>query len=361
MNSIILATAIAAAEAFAPYFKLGAALNQSCITGSCNATERLIVAREFNSITAENLMKPQYLEPEEGCFDFALADRFVAFGEEHDMKIIGHCLVWHNQMPKWFFVDSAGEYIDRDTLISRMRTYIHTVVGRYKGRVAGWDVVNEAIMKDGTLRESPWLKIIGEDYIELAFQFAHEADSEAELYYNDFSMAAPGKRDRVVKLVKDLKAKGLRIDAVGMQTHAHLNYPDYANYEKAIEAYAAAGVMVAVTEMDVSVLPFNWDPSAEITESYPYDATIDPWRGNTLPPEIESKFNERYLNMFEIFLRHHKTIDRVTFWGISDKDSWLNNFPVQGRTDHPLLFDRELKPKIVYKKLIELAERNVQK
>ena len=361
MNSIILATAIAAAEALAPYFKFGAALHKSCFTTPCNEAERALVAKEFTSITPENIMKPQYMEPIEGIFDFTLTDRYVAFGEKHNMKIIGHCLVWHNQMPKWFFKDSTGEYVDRDTLISRMRTYIYTVVGHYKGRVDGWDVVNEAIMKDGTLRETPWLKIIGEDYIDLAFRFAHEADSEAELYYNDYAMDAPGKRDRVVQLVKDLKAKGLRIDAVGMQTHAHLCYPDYVSYEKAIETYAAAGVKVAVTEMDVSVLPFNWDPSAEITECYSYDAAIDPWRGNTLPPEIESKFNERYLKMFEIFLRHHEVIDRVTLWGVGDEKSWLKDFPVKGRMDHPLLFDRELKPKSVYSAIIELAERTAKK
>ncbi|MGN0832568.1 MAG: endo-1,4-beta-xylanase [Kiritimatiellia bacterium] len=324
-------------------FRLGAAIGPSVYLGPENDETRL-VAQTFDSITAENEMKPFALEPREGRFDFATADRFVAFGERHGMKVIGHCLVWHHQMPPWFFQGADGRKCDRETLIARMRTYIRTVVGRYRGRVAGWDVVNEAFDGNGRLHDSPWLEIIGGDFMELAFRFAHEADPAAELYYNDFGMAEPGKRAGVVAMIREFRAKGVPIHGIGMQSHVALEYPDLADYEASIAAFAAEGVKVMITELDVSVLPSAWDHSAEIASRRDYDAKYDPWRDGRLPEEVQQRLTDRYLALFDLY-RRYPAIDRVTFWGVSDRQSWLNDFPMRGRTDYPLLFDRSLREK----------------
>lgn len=326
-------------DAFAGRFRLGVAIPSRVYMGG-EEDARRIVAKHFNSITAENEMKPYSLQPVEGVFSWETADRFVDFGERNAMKIIGHCLVWHQQMPRWFFVDKDGRDVDRETLIARMRAHIHAVVGRYRGRVHGWDVVNEAFDENGRLRDSPWRNIIGTDFIELAFRFAHEADPSAELYYNDYGMASKDRRDAVVRMIRDFRDRGVRIDGIGMQTHVNLDSPNISDYEASIAAFAAEGVKVMVTEMDVSVLPTTWNLSAEITRNHKYDENLDPWKDGVLPDEIDRKLTRRYEEFFEVFLRHSDSIDRVTVWGVTDADSWLNNFPVKGRTDYPLLFDR---------------------
>ena len=327
-------------DAFAGRFRLGVAIPARVYTGGAEDVRR-IVATHFDSITAENEMKPASLQPAEGVFSWKTADRFVEFGERNSMKIIGHCLVWHQQMPRWFFVDKDGRDVDRETLIARMRTHIHAVVGRYKGRVHGWDVVNEAFDEHGRLRDSPWRRIIGPDFIELAFRFAHEADPGAELYYNDYGMASSARREAVVRMIRDFRNNGVRIDGVGMQTHVNLNAPKISDYETSLAAFAAEGVKVMVTEMDVSVLPSAWNLSAEISANHKYDEKLNPWKDGVLPDEIDRKLTRRYEEFFDVFLRHADSIDRVTFWGVTDADSWLNDFPVKGRTDYPLLFDRK--------------------
>ena len=179
----------------------------------------------FNSITPENILKWALVHPQPGNYDFAAPDRFVEFGEKHNMFIVGHTLVWHNQTPRWVFEDEHGKPVDRETLLSRLREHIFTVVGRYKGRIKGWDVVNEAINQDGTMRQSPWFKIIGEDYLVKAFQFAHEADPSAELYYNDYDLELPAKRAGAVKLIKNLLAAGVTVSGVGLQNHNLMDWP----------------------------------------------------------------------------------------------------------------------------------------
>ena len=228
-------------EAYAPYFKVGVALSGRVFSRP-GSPEAALAAREFSSITAENEMKPEGLQPREGDFRWGAADRFVEFGERNGMKIIGHCLVWHSQTPGWFFRNADGSKADRETLIRRMRDHIHAVVGRYKGRVHGWDVVNEAFDDSGRLHPSPWRDGIGDAFMEFAFRFAHEADPDAELYYNDYNMFSRGKRRGVVQMVRDFKAKGIRIDAVGLQTHAGLTSPAVSEYEATIVALAEAGV-----------------------------------------------------------------------------------------------------------------------
>ena len=205
-----------AKDVFAEHFYLGTALNEAQITGLDTKGVETI-KKHFNSIVAENCMKSEEIHPEEGVYDFTLADKFVEFGEANDMFIIGHCLVWHSQLAKWFPYDDEGNFVTPDVLKERMKEHITTIVTRYKGRIHGWDVVNEAILEDGSYRKSPFYQILGEEFIPLAFQYAHEADPDAELYLNDYGMNNPGRRDTYVKIANELKARGLRIDGIGMR------------------------------------------------------------------------------------------------------------------------------------------------
>lgn len=343
-------------DTFKNQFYIGTALNTRQIVGrDPGALE--VVKENFNAIVAENCMKSGMIQPAEGEFRFELADQFVAFGEENDMLINGHTLIWHSQAPKWFFTDSQGNDVSREELIRRMKDHINTVVGRYKGRVHTWDVVNEAILDDGSWRESKFYEILGEDFVKLAFQFAHEADPEAELYYNDYSMALPGKRAGVVAMVKDLQKQGVKIDGIGMQGHIGLNHPSIEEFEKSILAYGDLGVEVMVTELDLSVLPSPWENAgAEVSANSEYKQDMDPYKEG-LPVEVENAFNERYLDFFKLFVKHQDKISRVTLWGVNDGDSWKNGWPIRGRTDYPLLFDRNNQEKPVVRSIIQLVQQ----
>jgi len=225
---------------------MGVALNTLQTKGSDSVTQALITSN-FNSVVAENCMKSEKIQPREGEFTFDDADEFVAYGEGNGMFIIGHTLIWHSQAPRWFFVDSSGNPVSREILIERMKTHISTIVGRYKGRVHGWDVVNEAVDEDGSYRNSMFYQILGEDYIRLAFQFANEADPDAELYYNEFNTMKPAKRDAIYNLVKKLKDAGLRIDGIGMQGHLTMNFPTVEETEAAIVKFSELGtVMIGI-------------------------------------------------------------------------------------------------------------------
>lgn len=315
-----------------------------------------LITRHFNSIVPGNCMKHQFIHPERDRYNWRDADQTVRYGKERGMAVIGHCLVWHSQVSPWMFVDETGKEVTRDTLIRRLHDHIHTVVSRYRGLVHGWDVINEAINDDGSLRETPYLRIIGPEYFEMAFRFAHEADPDVELYYNDYSMALPAKREAVCRLVRDLRAKGCRIDAVGMQSHLGLTYPDLADYEKSILALSDCGVNVMVTELDVSVLPNPWDfQGADVNQNFEYSERMNPYTAG-LPDSVYQRLERRYMNLFDIYRRHADRITRVTFWGFDDGSSWLNGFPIHGRTNYPLLFDRQLQPKPVVEKIIRLLE-----
>ncbi|MDH5826921.1 endo-1,4-beta-xylanase [Sphingobacterium faecium] len=342
-------------HAFKDKFYIGTALNLDQIWER-NAAAVSVVKDQFNSIVAENCMKSMYLQPREGEFNFKDADRFVAFGEQHGMHIIGHTLMWHSQTPTWFFVDQKGKDVSREVLIERMRKHIHAVVGRYKGRIHGWDVVNEAVLDNGELRKSKFYDIIGKDFIKLAFQFAQEADPSAEFYYNDYSTAIPTKRNGIMKLVKEVLDSGVRVDAIGMQEHNGLDNPALNEVEKTIVDFASLGTKVMVTEMDISVLPHvNPNMGAEISETYRYKKELNPYEEG-LPATIATALASRYKDFFKLYLKHHDKITRVTVWGVGDGDSWKNGWPVPGRTDYPLLFDREYKPKAFLKDLVELAK-----
>jgi endo-1,4-beta-xylanase len=319
-------------------FRIGAALNKRQFFET-DARGAEIVKTHFNSITSENVLKWALVHPEPDRYDFQAPDRFVEFGEKHGMFIVGHTLVWHNQTPRWVFQDVKGAPVSRDELIKRLREHIFTVVGRYKQRIHGWDVVNEALNQDGTMRQSPWMKIIGDDYLALAFQFAHEADPSAELYYNDYDLELPAKRAAAVALIKKLKAAGVRVSGVGLQNHNRLDWPSIADEDATIAAFAGLGVKVHITELDVDVLPRTTKPGADYAVDTPVTPQLNPYAAG-LPDAMQIRLANRYAELFRVYLKHRDTIERVTFWGVADGDSWLNNWPMKGRTNYPLLFDR---------------------
>ena len=337
-------------DAFKDKFRIGVALSQQQISGENKAIEKLIV-RNFNSIVADNCMKCEVIHPEEDRYDFGEADKFVDFGRRNGMDVIGHCLIWHSQLAPWFCVDKNGKPVSAEVLKKRMKEHITTIVSRYRGRVKGWDVVNEALLDDGSFRDSPFYQILGEEYIPLAFQYAHEADPDAELYYNDYGMDNKYKRLAVMDMVKKLKARGLRIDAIGMQGHMGMDYPRIDKYERSIKAFASTGCKVMITEWDMSALP-SINTGADISVTVGYDASKNPYPGG-LPADVSRAWNKRMGEFFSLFLKYSDVISRVTVWGLTDADSWKNDYPMPGRTDYPLWFDRGYQMKPFMRELVD--------
>jgi endo-1,4-beta-xylanase len=325
-------------DAFESDFLIGTILSNDVLAGN-DATSEALARFHFNAFTAENAMKPASIQPEEGRFNFKEADRFVEIARQCEAMVVGHTLVWNQQTPPWFFEASGGQPASRELVLDRMRTHIAAVVGRYRGRIKQWDVVNEALSDEEVfLRESPWLKAIGQDYIAEAFRAAHAADPNAILTYNDYDIEAGAKHEKAMRLLKSLLAQEVPIQAVGIQGHWHIDSPDLANVERGIEDFASLGLKVMITELDVSVLPGRTNPYA---------------RG--LPHEVSQRLAARYEQILEMFLRQKKDIGRVTFWGVHDGNSWLNNHPEKGRTDYPLLFDRQGKPKVAFYSVTEAS------
>ena len=346
-------------DAYRGSFVVGAALNADQFTGK-DSRSAAIVKEQFSSITPENDLKWERIHPKPDTYAFDPADRYVAFGEKNHMFIVGHCLIWHAQTPAWVFQDENGKQIGRDALLKRMHDHISTVVGRYKGRIQSWDVVNEALNEDGTLRQSPWMKIIGEDYIAKAFQYAHEADPQAQLNYNDYSIENEAKRNGAVALIRKLQAQGIPVSTVGIQGHDSLDWPSADLEDATITAFAVLGVKVAITELDVDVLPSAWSPTADVTLNVKSDPKINPYP-NGLPDDVQKALAKQYAGLFAVYLKHRDVVNRVTFWGVTDGDSWKNNWPVKGRTDYPLLFDRAGKPKPAYDAVIKEAAQSLKK
>ncbi|HUJ51424.1 MAG TPA: endo-1,4-beta-xylanase [Bryobacteraceae bacterium] len=341
-------------DAFQKAFRIGTAVNQAQFEerDTCGVP---IIKAQFNTISPENVLKWESVHPRPDGYNFAAADRYVEFGERNHMFVIGHTLVWHSQTPRWVFQNDNGEPADRATLLQRMRDHIHTVVGRYKGRIGGWDVVNEALNDDGTLRQSPWLKIIGEDFIVQAFQFAHEADPAAELYYNDYSLENPAKRKGAVELIRKLKAAGVPITAIGSQEHNALERPTAADVDATITELAATGVKVNVTELDIDVLPrVTRQTGADVNMKGDARAGSNPY-ADGLPDAVQQALAKRYAELFSVFWKHRDVMTRITFWGVTDGDSWLNNWPVPGRSSYPLLFDRSGGKKPAFNAVIGVA------
>lgn len=339
-------------EAFKDYFYIGTALNNYQVLGKDTESIKL-VEKQFNSITPENSMKWENIHPKPGEYNFEPADSFVVLGEKNNMFIIGHTLLWHAQTPAWVFEDENGNPASRDLLLERLKDHIFTVVGRYKGRVNGWDVANEAILENGDMRDSKWKQIIGADFIEKAFEWAHEADPDAELYYNDYNMFHSGKVKRVVKLVNDLQTKGIQIDGVGLQGHWGLDYPKLEELIAAFDAYSALNVKLMITELDMDILP---NPSnytgAEISTNFELRKGLNPYP-DTLPDSMQAVQSNRYAEFFNIFNKYKDKISRVTFWGVNDNYSWRNNWPVRGRSAYPLLFDKNNQPKPAFYEVIK--------
>jgi endo-1,4-beta-xylanase len=346
-------------DVFKNNFLIGAALNPSQFCES-NLPIATLVKAQFNTITPENVLKWERVHPELGRYDFTMADKYVAFGESHHMVIIGHTLVWHNQTPDWVFQDATGQPLGRAALLERMREHIFSVVGRYQGRIKGWDVANEAIAEDGSPRATLWRKIIGEDYLLLAYQFAHAADPAAELYYNDYGLENRQKRAGALELVKKLQAAGVPIAGVGLQGHYKLaaNIPTAQAVNEAIADFARLGVKVMITELDVDVLPSAQNSlSAEITTNFKAENRLNPFP-HQLPASLQKKLAARYAELFTIFCQNSGTVTRVTMWGVTDADSWLNDWPIAGRTSYPLLFDRAGQPKLAFRQVVGVAATN---
>lgn len=342
-------------DAYESRFDIGAAISAKQLQSPASP-ELELVAKQFSSVTPENVMKWHHIHPKPGKYNFRVPDLLVDFAERNGIKVVGHTLVWHNRCPDWVFEDAAGRPLGRDALIERLRDHIHTVVGRYKGRVMGWDVVNEAIEEDGSWRDSKWRQQIGDDYLELAFRFAHEADPDAELYYNDYLMTRPRKRRAVAAMVADFRQKGVPIHGVGMQGHWGLDYPREREIDESLADFGKLGLHVMITELDLNVLPRpNRNQGADVAERAANRVGMDPYRDG-LPPNVAQKQADRYAMFFRLFKKHDAAVTRVTFWGVDDGHTWHNNWPIPGRVAHSLVFDRKLQPKPAFWAVLKAAE-----
>ena len=314
-----------------------------------------VIVGNFNWVVAENCMKCEVMHPEEGVYDFTLADQFVDKAKAAGLKVLGHCLIWHSQCAPWFHYDKQGKLVSKEVLKKRMREHIYTIVNHFRGRVDAWDVVNEAFEDDGTPRKSLFYEILGTDYIPLAFQYAHEADPTIELYYNDFSMNKAKKVEGVCDFFRPLIRQGLPVTAIGMQGHMILEDNNYVSeYEHSIETIAALGVKTFFSEVDISVLPNPYAFSgAEVSKRFEYRPEMDPYR-DSLPAQKEKELEEFWISFYQMLLRHKDNISRVSFWCLNDANSWRNDWPIPGRTDYCTLFDRQNRPKPFVQKLVEL-------
>ncbi len=329
---------------FSKYFTIGVAVSPR----SLKTNEAELILQQFGSITPENAMKMGPIHPKENEYFWNDADSIVAFAQKNNRKIRGHNLCWHNQAPRWIFTNAAGDTVNKEVLLQRLKDHITTVVNRYKGKIYAWDVVNEAISDkpDEYLRNSPWLRICGEDFIAKAFEYAHAADPDALLFYNDYNEINPVKREKIFKLIKTLKEKGIPIHGIGLQGHWAINEPSEDELNKTLKRFSELGLKIQITELDISV--YNKEHNSR--EAKPEDQNTE------FTPEKEMKQIEMYKRCFTLFEKYKKTISGVTFWNISDRSSWLDNFPVRGRKDYPLLFDKNGKPKQAFWEVVNTVK-----
>jgi endo-1,4-beta-xylanase len=323
------------------YFAIGVAVSP----GALKTDEAQLVLQQFNSMTPENAMKMGPIHPQEKLYNWAGADSIAAFAKRNQLKLRGHVLCWHNQTPPWLFKDSLGKEISKEVLLQRLKEHITAVVSRYKGIVYAWDVVNEVISdKPGEyFRNSPWYKICGEDFVAKAFEYAHAADPGAILFYNDYNEINPVKREKITRMIKDLQARGVPINAVGLQGHWAVNEPSREQLEKTLQDFSQLGLQLQITELDISVYPKEHEARERKEEDH----------DTAFSKEKELKQMEVYKTCFELFRKYKKYISGITFWNISDRNSWLDNFPVKGRKDYPLLFDKGLAPKKAFWEVVK--------
>ena len=318
--------------AYKDYFPVGVAVAPRNLTGP----EAELIIQQFSSVTPENAMKMGPIHPEENRYFWNDADAIVDFAQKNGLKVRGHTLCWHSQTPRWFFTDASGQQVSREVLLGRLKQHITDVMGRYKGKIYAWDVVNEAVPDGGEsiYRPSKFYEIIGEDYIEKAFEYAHAVDPQAKLFYNDYNTENRVKRDKIYQVVKKLKDKKVPIHGVGLQGHWSLNEPTAQELEASIKKFGDLGLEVQITELDMSVYPKEHARRAKKDTDT-----------SELTEAMTQKQTAQYKMLFDTFRKHKGTLTGVTFWNVSDKSSWLDNFPVPGRKDYPLLFDQNLKPK----------------
>jgi endo-1,4-beta-xylanase len=314
------------------YFPIGVAVKPLSLTGA----ESDLIKKQFISLTAEDVMKMGPIHPEENRYFWDNADKIVNFAQANGMKMRGHVLCWHQQTPSWMFKDAQGNLVSKEVLFNRLKDHITAIVTRYKGKIYAWDVVNEAIDEDNSkiYRDTPWYSICGEEFIAKAFQWAHEADPDAQLFYNDYNTENPGKRDRIYSMLKKLIDAGVPVHGIGLQGHWSIYGPSEKELRDAIIKYSSLGIKVQITELDISV----YQPEANRRDLKPGESTV-------FTPDMEQKQIDQYKMIFTIFRDYKDIITGVTFWNISDRYSWLDNFPVRGRKNYPLLFDQNLKPK----------------
>lgn len=339
-------------EVFKNDFLIGTALNTDQILQKDPKADALI-QQQFNTITPENIMKCEVINPQWDVYNFDLADKFVGYGSQHHMQVIAHNLIWYSQLSPF-----VRRIKNADSLQQFMVNHITTIAGRYDGKVKGWDVVNEALNEDGTMRKSIFQQLLGDDYVVKAFQLAQKASPHSELYYNDYNIEQPAKRAGCVALIKKLQAAGARIDAVGIQGHWHLGQIPLKELEESIQQYSALGIKVMITELDIEVLPRNFQ-GADVNQRMQANAQMNPYTTG-LPDSVQQKLADDHSALFNLFLKYKDKISRVTFWGVNDGQSWLNGWPIAGRTNYPLLFDREFEPKLAFYKVIE-TKKNFSK
>lgn len=351
-------------EAYKDAFLMGTAVNEAIVSGADEVSKE-IVLKHFNTVTAENVLKAGPLTYGRGNYNFEQADAFVEFGETHELFIIGHTLVWHNQTPEWFFEDEEGNANTPEEQIEQMRVHIEKVAGRYAGRIHAWDVVNEVIDNDGSYRPTTWVEGVGDGdlMVKKAFEFASEYAPEAELYYNDFNAWRPAKRDGIVRMIRMLQKEGIRIDGIGIQGHWGLNFPKNKYIVAAIDSFATLGIKVMITEMDMDVLPLTKEgqiigsvmshPQFQLEE---FEEFLDPY-SKGLPDSVQQELTDRYAEIFRIFYEKRDKIDRVTFWGVHDGMSWKNGYPVPRRTNYPLPFNRNKEAKPLVDTLLAIPQR----
>ena len=333
-------------DAYKNEFKIGAALNTAQIEER-DPKMTALIKQQFNALTPENVMKSEVIHPVWDTYDFTVADKLVAFAHKNKMELNGHTLIWHSQLSPF-----ARKINSVDSFRTFFTNHIATIASRYDKKIFSWDVVNEALNEDGTMRKSVFLEKLGEDYVTEAFRLAQQAAPNTELYYNDYNNEQPAKRNGCIQLIKKIQAAGVRIDGVGIQGHWHVGKVPLKEIEESIEAYAALGLKVMFTELDIEVLPRNFQ-GADVNQRMATDPSLNPY-ANGIPANVLVQQAKDYENLFRLFLKHKDKVTRVTLWGVDDGQSWLNDWPVRGRTNYPLLFDRTLTPKPAFEAVLSL-------
>jgi endo-1,4-beta-xylanase len=333
-------------ETFKDDFAIGTALSAQQIEEK-EAGAAALVPQQFNAVTPENIMKAEEIHPEWGRYNFDLADKLVAYAKKHNMQVNAHTLIWHSQLPQY-----VRRMKDADSVRRFFVDHINTIASRYDGKVYSWDVVNEALEEDGTMRKSIFLEKLGEAFVVEAFRLAQKAAPNTKLYYNDYNIEEPKKRAGAIRLIKKIQAAGVRIDGVGIQGHWRSYQVPFADIEQSIKEFSALGIEVAFTELDLTTLQRpRGITGADVNQRAEFNEKYNPYV-TALPDSVQAQLSEQYEKLFNLFLKYRDNISRVTFWGVHDGQSWLNGWPIPGRTDYPLLFDRQYKPKPAFYRVI---------